>query len=143
MNKKLYEHKWDQEKKDTVVGILGNRIIRRKGVLGIWYSDGTGETGITDPGEIMISESMVGGSIYSCESIEVSSEDKEITYLIRLDESLYSYFWATVIRYIDGAQDAEESYGTYEKVVQAAKDLAERPFNIVRCYTNKQLCCYC
>lgn len=142
MRKKIYEQKWDKEKIDSVVDILGDHIIQRRGVLGVEYPDGTGTCGITDPGEITITESMVGGSVYRGEVIEALAENEEIRYIITISESLYDYLWAEITRKDDGAV---EGYETYEEVIQAAKNIAEgkRPFNFIRCYMRRDICCYC
>ena len=142
MREKIYEQKWDGKKIETIIDILGEHIIWRRGVLGVDYPDGTGTYGITDPGEIDITESMVGGSVYRGEVIEAFAENKEIRYKIYINESLYDFAWADIMRKDDRATEA---YGTYEEVVQAAKDLAagKRPFSIIRCYTSTDICCYC
>ena len=142
MREKIYEQKWDKEKIDSIVDILGDHIIQQRGVLGVDYPDGTGRYGITDPGEIDITESMVGGSVYRGEVIETFAENEEIRYIITIRESLYDFVWAEITRKHDGVV---EFYETYEEVVQAAKDLAvgKRPFNFVRCYVRWDICCYC
>ena len=142
MRKKIYNQKLDKEKIDSIVEILGNHIVRRSVVLGVDYPDGTGTYGITDPGEIDITESRVGGSVYRGEVIETLCGNEEIRYIISIRESLYDYIWAEITRKDDGAV---EVYETYEEVVQAAKDLAvgKRPFNFVRCYMRRDICCYC
>ncbi len=142
MRKKLYEQKWDNEKIDSIVDILGDHIIQRRGVIGIDYPDGSGTYGITDPGEIDITESMVGGSVYRGEVIEAFAENEEEKYIISITESLYSMLWAEISRERDFAA---EVYATYEDLLQAVKKLAEgkRPFNFVSCHTRRDICCYC
>ena len=142
MREKIYEKKWNTEKINSIVEILGDHIIYRRGALGFWYPDGTGKGGITDPEEIEIEESMIGGSVYHIEIIEAFGNSIEDRYVLCLNESLYEPIWADITRIKGGVTDY---FDTYEAVVNAAKDLAQgkRPINYLSCHTQKNVCCYC